>query len=89
MRGDVDVQFFATDLLTRMPLPARVACVLFFVASVADGALMPFFALWALKVAGIGVAWIEVLLGCYAGGELLATPFMGGIADGWGDVPCC
>src|SRR5665213_294550 len=76
-----------STFIARMPQPARVACVLFFVASVADGALMPFFALWALKVAGVEVQWIGALLGCYAGGELLATPIIGGIADRIGRRP--
>jgi MFS family permease len=60
---------------------------MFFVAAVADGILMPFFALWAHKVAGIPIAFIGLLLGCYAGGELLATPFVGGIADRVGRRP--
>jgi MFS family permease len=76
-----------STFVARMPRPARVACLLFFVASVADGALMPFFALWALKVAGVELQWIGVLLGCYAGGELLATPIIGGIADRIGRRP--
>ena len=48
---------------------------------------MPFFALWAHKVAGIPIEFIGLLLGCYAGGELLATPFVGGIADRVGRRP--
>jgi MFS transporter, DHA1 family, tetracycline resistance protein len=60
---------------------------LFFTAAVADGILMPFFALWAHKVAGIGIEYIGLLLGCYAAGELLATPFVGGIADRVGRRP--
>src|SRR6204780_369551 len=48
---------------------------------------MPFFALWAHKDAGIPVEYIGLLLGCYAGGELLATPFVGGIADRVGRRP--
>ena len=60
---------------------------LFFAAAVADGILMPFFALWAHKVAGIPIEFIGLLLGCYAGGELLATPFVGGIADRVGRRP--
>ena len=67
--------------VTRLPVPARVTVVIFFLAAVADGALMPFFALWALKIAHVEVAWIGVLFGCYAGGELFATPLIGGIAD--------
>ncbi|HTZ02561.1 MAG TPA: MFS transporter [Xanthobacteraceae bacterium] len=69
------------------PGAARVASLLFFLASVADGTLMPFFPLWARNDAGIPVQYIGLLLGCYAGGELLATPFVGGIADRVGRRP--
>ncbi len=48
---------------------------------------MPFFALWAHRDAGIPIEFIGLLLGCYAGGELLATPFVGGIADRVGRRP--
>jgi MFS transporter, DHA1 family, tetracycline resistance protein len=77
----------AITTFTRAPGAARVGMVLFFVAAVGDGILMPFFALWAHKVAGIPIAFIGLLLGCYAGGELLATPFVGGIADRVGRRP--
>jgi MFS family permease len=60
---------------------------LFFAAAAGDGILMPFFALWAHKDAGIPIEFIGLLLGCYAGGELLATPFVGGIADRVGRRP--
>ena len=76
---------FAT--LRGMPSAARVGLFLFFVASMADGTLMPFFALWAHADAGIPIEYIGLLLGCYAGGELLATPFVGGIADQFGRRP--
>ena len=69
------------------PGPARVGLFLFFVAGLADGVLMPFFALWAQQDAGIPTEYIGLLLGCYAGGELLATPFVGGIADRVGRRP--
>jgi MFS family permease len=69
------------------PTAARVGMVLFFAAAAADGILMPFFALWAHTVAGIPIKFIGLLLGCYAGGELLATPFVGGIADRVGRRP--
>ena len=69
------------------PRAARVGSFLFFVASAADGTLMPFFALWAHDDAGIPIQYIGLLLGCYAGGELLATPFVGGIADRVGRRP--
>jgi MFS transporter, DHA1 family, tetracycline resistance protein len=85
-------QFFksfasAITTFTRAPAAAQVGMALFFAAAVADGILMPFFALWAHKVAGIPIAFIGLLLGCYAGGELLATPFVGGIADRVGRRP--
>jgi DHA1 family tetracycline resistance protein-like MFS transporter len=76
---------FAT--FTRAPKAARVGMFLFFAAAVADGILMPFFALWAHRDAGIPIEYIGLLLGCYAGGELLATPFVGGIADRIGRRP--
>ena len=69
------------------PPAARVASFLFFLASVADGTLMPFFPLWAHNDAGIPIEYIGLLLGCYASGELLATPFVGGIADRVGRRP--
>lgn len=69
------------------PGAARVGSFLFLVASTADGTLMPFFAVWAHNDAGIPVEYIGLLLGCYAGGELLATPFVGGIADRVGRRP--
>ena len=80
---------FASAITTfcRAPGPAQVGMVLFFAAAVADGILMPFFALWAHEVAGIPIKFIGLLLGCYAGGELLATPFVGGIADRVGRRP--
>jgi MFS family permease len=71
----------------RAPRAAQVGMALFFAAAVADGILMPFFALWAHKDAGIPIEYIGLLLGCYAGGELLATPFVGGIADRVGRRP--
>ena len=77
----------AATTFARAPRPAQVGMVLFFAAAVADGILMPFFALWAHKDAGIPIEYIGLLLGCYAGGELLATPFVGGIADRIGRRP--
>lgn len=60
---------------------------LFFLAGFADGAMMPFFALWAKDEAGVPTQYIGLLLACYAGGELIATPFMGGLADRIGRRP--
>jgi MFS transporter, DHA1 family, tetracycline resistance protein len=77
----------APAIFAAAPGPARVGMLLFFAAAVADGILMPFFALWAHKDAGIPIEYIGLLLGCYAGGELLATPFVGGIADRVGRRP--
>lgn len=81
---------FLTSSITAFraaPPAARIGSFLFFIASVADGTLMPFFPLWARHDAGIQVQYIGLLLGCYAGGELLATPFVGGIADRIGRRP--
>jgi DHA1 family tetracycline resistance protein-like MFS transporter len=77
----------APTTFARAPRPAQVGMALFFAAAVADGILMPFFALWAHKDAGIPIEYIGLLLGCYAGGELLAMPFVGGIADRVGRRP--
>lgn len=77
----------AYSFFRSVPGPARIGLLLFFVAGLADGVLMPFFALWAQQNAGVAVEFIGVLLGCYAGGELLATPFVGGIADRVGRRP--
>ncbi|HEY6831401.1 MAG TPA: MFS transporter [Pseudolabrys sp.] len=77
----------AIALFRSAPAPARVGLFLFFVAGLADGVLMPFFALWAHRDVGIPLAYIGLLLGCYAGGELLAAPFVGGIADRIGRRP--
>jgi MFS transporter, DHA1 family, tetracycline resistance protein len=71
----------------RAPRAAQVGMLLFFAAAAADGILMPFFALWAHKIANIPIEFIGLLLGCYAGGELLATPIVGGIADRAGRRP--
>jgi MFS family permease len=60
---------------------------LYFLASLADGALMPFFALWAQHAGNIPLPFIGMLLACYAGGELIATPLLGGIADRVGRRP--
>lgn len=86
------IRFFKTlavAIITfiRAPGAARVGMFLFFAAGAADGILMPFFALWAYRIADIPIAFIGLLLGCYAGGELLATPFVGGIADRVGRRP--
>ena len=62
----------------RAILPALFA---FFAAGLADGAMLPFFPLWAEERAGVPVALIGVLFALYAGGELLAAPLIGGLAD--------
>ncbi|MBE1160897.1 MFS transporter [Dyella acidiphila] len=67
--------------------PDIVAMCLYFMAGLADGAMMPFFALWAQQEAHIPIRFIGLLLACYAGGELLATPLLGGIADRVGRRP--
>ena len=68
------------------PRPALLGLLLFFCAGFADGALVPFFPLWASD-AGIPVGAIGLLFGCYAGGELVAAPLIGGIADRVGRRP--
>ncbi|MET0937232.1 MAG: MFS transporter [Luteibacter sp.] len=75
------------NLLASLKHPASIAALLFLFISIGDGVMLPFFALWAQHDAGIPVAWIGVLFGCYAGGELLATPLLGGIADRVGRRP--
>ncbi|WP_213948218.1 MFS transporter [Luteibacter sp. dw_328] len=75
------------NLLTFFRKPAYIAALLFLFISIGDGVMLPFFALWAQKDAGVPTAWIGVLFGCYAGGELLATPLLGGIADRLGRRP--
>jgi MFS transporter, DHA1 family, tetracycline resistance protein len=70
-----------------MQRPALLGLALFFCAGFADGALVPFFPLWAQNEAGIPLGLIGLLFGCYAGGELLATPLIGGIADRIGRRP--
>jgi len=67
--------------------PALIGLFLFFCAGFADGAMIPFFPLWAKGEAGITTGYIGLLFGCYAGGELLATPLLGGIADRVGRRP--
>ncbi|KAB0679139.1 MFS transporter [Aureimonas leprariae] len=61
--------------------------LLFLCAGFADGALVPFFPLWAEGEAGIPVGAIGLLFGCYAAGELVAAPLIGGIADRVGRRP--
>ena len=75
------------SLLRGMPPAVRVAAFLFFAAGLADGALMPFFALWARSEGGVPTEYVGLLLACYAGGELVATPLVGGIADRVGRRP--
>ena len=69
------------------PRPALLGLFLFFCAGFADGALVPFFPLWASSAAGIPVGAIGLLFACYAGGELVAAPLIGGIADRVGRRP--
>ncbi len=69
------------------PRPVMLGLLLFFCAGFADGTLIPFFPLWASQEAGIPVGAIGLLFGCYAGGELLAAPLIGGIADRVGRRP--
>jgi MFS family permease len=64
-----------------------VGLCLFFLAGLAESVMMPFFALWARTDGHIPTAFIGLLLACYAGGELIATPLLGGIADRLGRRP--
>jgi MFS family permease len=73
--------------LRAIPPPVTLGLLLFFCAGFADGMLIPFFPLWASEEADIPVGAIGVLFGCYAGGELLAAPLIGGIADRLGRRP--
>ncbi|TIT79545.1 MAG: MFS transporter [Mesorhizobium sp.] len=70
-----------------LPRPALLGLFLFFCAGFADGALVPFFPLWASSEADIPIGAIGLLFGCYAGGELIAAPLIGGIADRVGRRP--
>lgn len=70
-----------------LPRPARLGLFLFFCAGFADGALVPFFPLWASSEANIPIGAIGLLFACYAGGELVAAPLIGGIADRIGRRP--
>lgn len=78
---------FGFSTFADLPRPAVISLALFFLGGLADGVLMPFFALWAQTTAHVPTAYIGLLLGCYAGGELLATPLFGGIADRFGRRP--
>ena len=68
-------------LRPRVSLAVRVAFLLCFCVGFADGALTPFFALWAEHEVPVAPQFVGLLLACYSGGELLATPLVGGIAD--------
>jgi MFS transporter, DHA1 family, tetracycline resistance protein len=83
------LSLFATPVLSRVLRirPDALAMGLYFLAGLADGALMPFFALWAQHQANIPLPYIGLLLACYAAGELIATPLLGGIADRMGRRP--
>ncbi|WP_072572305.1 MFS transporter [Granulibacter bethesdensis] len=67
--------------------PTYLGFVLYLCAGFADGMVVPFFPLWAQSEANIAVGFIGLLFGCYAGGELIATPLVGGIADRIGRRP--
>lgn len=78
---------FRFSAFSGLPRPAAISIGLFFLGGLADGLLMPFFAIWAGTVAHVPTEYIGLLLACYAGGELLAAPFVGGIADRLGRRP--
>ncbi len=73
--------------LISFPHPQIAGFILFFIAGFADGLMVPFFPLWAQHSAAIPIGLIGFLFGCYAGGELIAAPFIGGIADRIGRRP--
>lgn len=56
-------------LVRGLPETARTATFLLFTAGLADGVLMPFFALWARSEGGIRVGFVGLLLACDAGGD--------------------
>jgi hypothetical protein len=62
------------------------AMCLYFLAGLADGALMPCFALWAQQEARLPAKFISLLVACYAGGELIATPFWTASPTVWRNV---
>ena len=78
---------FSFPALLPFDRPAALAVLLLFFVGFADGSILPFFALWAQSDAGIAMSFIGLLLACYAGGELIATPLIGGIADRIGRRP--
>ncbi|SQC91763.1 Metal-tetracycline/H(+) antiporter [Cedecea neteri] len=77
---------FASPLVSYRK-PHVLGFILYFIVGLVDGAIVPFFPLWAQQSAAIPVEFIGLLFGCYAGGELLAAPFIGGIADRVGRRP--
>ena len=79
-------EHFFDGLSAQASRAVLVTLSLCFFIGFADGVLVPFFALWA-KGTGISTQTIGLLLACYSGGELLATPLVGGIADRLGRRP--
>jgi ABC-type tungstate transport system substrate-binding protein len=65
------VNLLPTTILSRVaalravPRAALVAVCLFFFVGFSDGAMMPFFALWARTEAAIPTQYIGLLLACY------------------------
>jgi DHA1 family tetracycline resistance protein-like MFS transporter len=72
---------------SQAPNAVLTGLFLFVCVGFADGVLTPFFALWAKMQLGSSTRYIGLLLACYSGGELLATPIVGGIADRAGRRP--
>ena len=64
LRRDRISKFLILDIVLfgGLPRPAKVGLFLFFAAGLADGVLMPFFALWAQQDAGIPIEYIGLLL---------------------------
>lgn len=73
--------------LTALPAPVWCAAVLFLCIGLTSGVILPFLALWAEHSAQVPARYVGTLLACYSAGELLATPFLGGIADRRGRRP--
>lgn len=74
-------------LFSAFPAPVWLAAVLFLCIGFSSGVILPFLALWVEHSAQVPARFVGPLLACYSAGELLATPFLGGIADRRGRRP--
>lgn len=80
-------RFYGPSRSPSLPPAAWSALALCFCVGFADGVILPFLALWAEQSAHVSPRYVGPLLACYAAGELIATPFLGGAADRWGRRP--